>query len=88
VSTKSGLAQPPLLAPNELSVRDLAARLGVREGVVYYWIERNQLAARRGPGKRLCVSFSPEVEKACRERIDRSSRIAPRTQASAVRGAV
>jgi len=82
------IPSPPLLAPNELSVRDLAARLGVREGVVYYWIERNQLAARRGPGKRLCVPFSPEVEKACRERIDRSSRIAPRTQASAVRGAV
>jgi len=79
---------PPLLAPNELSVRDMAARLGVSEGVVYYWIERDQLAARRGPGNRLCVPFSPEVEQASRERIARSSRIVPRTQTLAVRGAV
>ena len=82
-----GVPSPPVLAPNELSVRNLAVRLGVSEGVVYYWIERNQLAARRGPGNRLCVPFSPEVEQACRERIARSSRIVPRTQGLAV-GAV
>jgi hypothetical protein len=79
---------PPLLAPNELSVRDVATRLGVSEGVVYYWIERDQLAARRGPGNRLCVPFSPEIEQACRERIVRSSRIVPGTQTLAARGAV
>jgi excisionase family DNA binding protein len=63
------IPSPPRLEPGELTVRQVAQRLGVSDGAVYYWIRHGQLAARRGPGNRLCVPFGPEVEQACRERI-------------------
>lgn len=58
--------------PGELSVDQVAARLGISADAVYYWIEHGQLAARRTTSGRLCVSFTPEVEAACRNRIANS----------------
>lgn len=70
----------PLLAPGELTVEQVAAHLGISAGVVYYWIDHGQLGARRGPAGRLCVPFSPEVARTCRERMASSRHLPTRTQ--------
>jgi hypothetical protein len=70
----------PLLAPGELTVDQVAAHLGIRAGAVYYWIDHGQLDARRGPAGRLCVPFSPEVDRACRQRMANSRHLPTRTQ--------
>ncbi|HEX5620040.1 MAG TPA: recombinase family protein [Solirubrobacteraceae bacterium] len=79
---------PPPLAAGEFSVRDVARRLGVSDGVVYYWIARGQLDARRGPAHRLYIPFPPEVEQACRERVANSVHIKSPTEMIAAGGAV
>jgi DNA invertase Pin-like site-specific DNA recombinase len=79
---------PPPFAPGELSVHDVARRLGVSDGVVYYWIAHGQLDARRGPAKRHRIPFPPEVEQACRERVANSVHIKPPTEIVAAGGAV
>ncbi len=60
---------PSGFQPGELSVDQVAARLGISADAVYYWIERGHLTARRTTTGRLCVSFTPELEAACRSRI-------------------
>jgi hypothetical protein len=82
------IPSPPPLAAGEFSVRDVARRLGVSDGVVYYWIARGQLDARRGPAHRLCIPFPPEVEQACRERVTNSVHIKSLTEMVAAGGAV
>lgn len=76
------------LAPGELSVREVATRLGVSQNVVYYWIGHGQLEARRTETGRCCVPFPPEVEEDCRRRVVNSVRINPRTQLALAGGAV
>jgi hypothetical protein len=70
----------PLLAPGELTVEQVATRLGISVNVVYYWIGHGQLEARRGPAGRWCVPFSPEIDHTCRDRVARSSHLPARTQ--------
>jgi DNA invertase Pin-like site-specific DNA recombinase len=82
------IPSPPPFAPGELSVHDVARRLGVSDGVVYYWIAHGQLDGRRGPGNRHHIPFPPEVEQACRERIANSVHIKPPTEIVAAGGAV
>lgn len=57
-----GIGSPDLLEPGELTVRDVASRLGVNHGTVSNWINRGMLPARRGLYNRWCVPFGPEVE--------------------------
>jgi DNA invertase Pin-like site-specific DNA recombinase len=54
---------------HELTVGEVAAILGISTDMVYYWIERHHVQARRGQGGRLFVPFCPKVEAACRARI-------------------
>jgi DNA invertase Pin-like site-specific DNA recombinase len=82
------IPSPPPLAPGELSVREVAERLGISGGAVYYWISHDQLDARRGAANRLCVPFPPEIEQACRERIANSSHIPTPTETITAGGAV
>jgi hypothetical protein len=70
----------PLFAPGELTVEQVAERVGISAGVVYYWISHGQLEARRGAAGRWCVSFSPEVERACRQRVARSCHLPAQAQ--------
>jgi DNA invertase Pin-like site-specific DNA recombinase len=79
---------PPPFAAGELSVRDVARRLDVSDGVVYYWITRGQLDARRGPANRLCIPFPPEVEQACRDRVANSVHLPAQVKIAAAGGAV
>jgi DNA invertase Pin-like site-specific DNA recombinase len=68
---------PRPYATGEISVAEAARRLGCSTGVVYYWIETAQLDARRGPGNRLCITWTPEVETACRRRVATSGHLNP-----------
>jgi len=78
----------PLLCAGELSVAEVTARLGVATGVIYQWIRRGELDARRGAGARLCVPFPREVEEACRRRVACSTRIKQRSQKPAAEDGV
>jgi DNA invertase Pin-like site-specific DNA recombinase len=76
------------LAPGELSVKQVAARLGIAPDALYCWISQGQLAVRRGAAGRLCVPFTPELEQALRQRIANSNRIRLRNQKLTVGDAV
>jgi DNA invertase Pin-like site-specific DNA recombinase len=76
------------LAPGELSVKQVAARLGIAPDALYCWISQEQLAVRRGAAGRLCVPFTPELEQALRQRIANSNRIRLRNQKLTVGDAV
>jgi excisionase family DNA binding protein len=71
-----GIPSPGLLRDGEVTVAEAAQRLGVSANTVYEWIKGGKLAARRGFNGRLCVPFSPEVQRACRERVAASTQIA------------
>jgi DNA invertase Pin-like site-specific DNA recombinase len=68
---------PAPYSDGEISVAHVAQRLGCSIGVVYYWIETGQLAARRGSGNRLCVPWNDTIEAACRARIAASGHLTP-----------
>ena len=68
---------PPQYAASEISVAEAARRLGCSTGVIYYWIESAQLDARRGPGNRLCITWTSQAEAACRRRIAQSGHLNP-----------
>ena len=78
----------PRIAPGELTVTGVAARLGTSDSAIYYWIEQGQLEARRDHGGRLYVPFPSSVEAACRQRVLASVHMKPQTQTAAVGGAV
>jgi len=63
---------PGPLRPGEISVADAATRLDVSADAVYHWISTNDLPVRRGPGNRIAIPWTPETEKACRQRISQS----------------
>ena len=79
---------PSPYAAGELSVNDVAARLGVSTGVVYYWIETAQLDARRSRGNRLCIPWTAKIEAACRRRITASAHLNPASKTATAGGAV
>jgi DNA invertase Pin-like site-specific DNA recombinase len=76
------------LQSGELSVREVAARLGISIHAVYYWIGHGMLPARRTEAGWCCIPFPPEVEQACRRMVANSVRMKPRTQTIAAGGAV
>ena len=70
-----GIGSPALLEPGELTVRDVAARLGVNHGAVISWINQGLLAARRGLYNRWCVPFDHEVEARWRAHVAASPHV-------------
>jgi DNA invertase Pin-like site-specific DNA recombinase len=70
-----GIGSPDLLEPGELTVRDVAGRLGVNQGTVTNWINRGMLPARRGLYNRWCIPFGPEVEAVWREHVAASPHV-------------
>lgn len=69
------ISQPGLLQDGETTVADIARRLGIGHGTVIHWIARGWLPARRGLKDQWCVPFGPDVEAACRTRVERSAHI-------------
>lgn len=67
-----GIPAPGVLEQREITVADAAARLGVSNGTIHYWITHGQLPARRGHDGRWCIPFDADVEAACRARIEDS----------------
>ncbi|GGM87286.1 hypothetical protein ACFFX1_05860 [Dactylosporangium sucinum] len=61
----------------ELSVKQVAARLGISADAVYSWIANTHLEIRRTPAGRICVPWNDRVEAACRHRIARSVHLKP-----------
>ena len=66
---------PGPLAQGEISVAEAATRLGISADAVYYWIKAGHLAARRGPGNRLAITWTSEIETSCRARITSSGHL-------------
>ena len=72
---------PSPFQAGELSVDQVAARLGISAGAVYDWIARGHLAARRTTAGRLgVVAYTPDVEAACRKRVADSRHMKPTSQ--------
>jgi excisionase family DNA binding protein len=69
------IAPVAVLGDGELAVTEVARRLGVSATTVYDWIKAGALAARRGPGGRLCVPFGADIERACRQRMAESTHV-------------
>jgi len=67
------------LAAGEITVVDAARRLEVTTTTIYGWVHTGALAARRGPGGRICIPFDTDTEHACRQRAARSVHIARHT---------
>jgi Recombinase zinc beta ribbon domain len=67
----------------ELSIAQVARRLGVKPDVVYAWAEWSHLPARRGPGGRLWIRFTAEVEHDCLTRIASSYKLPAQIKAQA-----
>lgn len=82
------IPSPSPLAQEEVTVADVAASLGIAEGVVYYWIKHGQLEARRDHRGRWCVRFSASVKESCRQWLLASSRVKPRPLMRTAGGAV
>ena len=82
------LPPQPLLRDDELTAKQVAKRLGISPGAIYYWISHRQLQARRGHGNRLCIPFPPDVEQQCRERVANSSQMPTQTKITTAGGAV
>jgi DNA invertase Pin-like site-specific DNA recombinase len=77
-----------LLNDGEVTVADLAERLGVSHSVVYAWISTGKLAARRGPANRLYIPFPRQVEQQCRRLVANSAHLPAETKIRAAGGAV
>ena len=69
-----GVARPEARAAGELSVAEVAGRLGISDATVYYWTKHGLLSARHA-GRRVYVPFPTEVEEACRQRAKASSHL-------------
>jgi hypothetical protein len=70
-----GIGSPALLQPGELTVRDVAARLGVNHGAVINWINQGLLTARRGLYNRWCIPFGPDIEAHWRDHVAASPHV-------------
>jgi hypothetical protein len=81
---------PSLKRSDELTVKEIADRFGVRAGVVYYWIAHGQLAARRvEPAKPYWITLVAEKEVELRVRVANSNHIKPlQVQNPAASGAI
>ena len=81
---RHAIPAPSLRQPEELSVGDTAKQFGVSIGVVYYWIERGHLPARRlGLGSPYWISLSPECQSRLQSWVANSRRIKPAPSPSA-----
>ena len=73
---KHRIPSPELKRPEERTVAQVAEKFDVSPGVVYYWIERGVLPARRrNRGSALWITLDPETERRLRQWAEESTRI-------------
>jgi excisionase family DNA binding protein len=84
------IPMPSQKRAEELTVRQVADRLGVSAGVVYYWIERGHLPARRlQSGFPYWITLNADKEAELQAWVTHSNRIRPQpVRTSAARGAL
>lgn len=88
---KHRIPGPSLKRPEELTVNELAARLGVKPGVVYYWIKRGMIEVRQlEPGWPVWIALDDVKMQELRNRVSRSRKMhkRPDVQTLAEQGAV
>ena len=62
----------------ELTVKEVAERLGVSPGVVYYWIDKGLLTGRRhNAGSPYLLAITPDIERELAKRVAQSTRLKP-----------
>jgi DNA-binding transcriptional regulator YiaG len=69
------IASPATLTDGELTPRAVAARLKISTSTVHDWLTTGQLPARRARGGHWAITFTPDVEAACHERLAASGHI-------------
>lgn len=74
-------------ATHDASPAEVAEVLGISRDAVYNWVRHGHIPARVGPGGRTYVSFTPEVEAACWQRIAASSQLPAHIKAKALQHA-
>jgi hypothetical protein len=88
---KYRIPTPTLKRPDELTVQELAARLGVQPGPVYYWAKRGMIESRRiNHGSPVWITIDEIKLQELRDRVSRSRKMQkqPNVQMLAARGAV
>jgi hypothetical protein len=76
---KHAIPVPTLQRPEERTVSEVAAHFGVSHHVVYYWIERQQIAGRKlanHKGVAWCLTIDQETAQRLRQWVEHSTRIA------------
>jgi hypothetical protein len=76
------------LRHGEVTVAQLAQRLGVAHSVIYAWIATGKLTARRGPANHFYIPLPRKVEQRCRRLIASSVHLPVETKIKAAGGAV
>jgi DNA invertase Pin-like site-specific DNA recombinase len=69
----------------ELSVTDVAHRVGVKPDVIYSWAQWGHIPSRRGPAGRLWIDYTPTVEQTCLKRITSSYKLPDELKTQAAR---
>jgi DNA invertase Pin-like site-specific DNA recombinase len=78
IRLRHAIPAPSPKLPGELTVGEVAKHFNVSHGVVYYWIGRSHLSARKpGPGLPLCIQLSPDTEAQLQSWVANSNRIKP-----------
>jgi hypothetical protein len=88
---KYRIPAPTLKRPEEVTVQELAARLGVQPGPVYYWAKRGMIESRRiNNGSPVWITIDEIKLQDLRDRVSRSCKMQkqPNVQMLAERGAV
>ena len=80
-----GLTRPSPLEPGELSVGEVAARLGVKPTTIYYLLRTGEIPHRKPATGAICIPFDADIEAALRARL---ARIITKNQQTAIGGAV
>lgn len=87
VRTSIGLSRPSPLEPGELTVRQVAERLGIATQTVYYWLRIGVLPYRQPATGAICIPFTADIEVALRAR-PAVARFTARTQLATTGGAL
>jgi DNA invertase Pin-like site-specific DNA recombinase len=69
------IASPATLTDGELTPRAVAARLKISTSTVHDWLTGGVLPARRARGGHWAITFTPDIQAACQERLAASGHI-------------